>query len=126
MGSLIKKMKERNEIKEDDNIITVDIINNNNININEISNVNQDDLPENKSSIFKRFFVVKGEWSFAQVRITDHRSICCFGSENSIIIVSTNGKYYKAIFIILFSLIFCQNFFIFFQNCIRPFFKICP
>ena len=36
------------------------------------------------------------EWSFAQVRITDHRSICCFGSENSIIIVSTNGKYYKA------------------------------
>ena len=36
------------------------------------------------------------EWSFAKVRITDHRSICCFGSENSIIIVSTNGKYYKA------------------------------
>ena len=56
MGSLIKKMKERNEIKEDDNVITVDIINNNNININVISNVNQDDLPENKSSIFKRFF----------------------------------------------------------------------
>ena len=36
------------------------------------------------------------EWSFAKVRITDHRSICCFGSENSIIIISTNGKYYKA------------------------------
>ena len=36
------------------------------------------------------------ELSFAKVRITDHRSICCFGSENSIIIVSTNGKYYKA------------------------------
>ena len=73
MGSLIKKMKERNEIKEDDNIITVDIINNNNININEISNVNQDDLPENKSSIFKRFFVVKGEWSFVQVRLDDQK-----------------------------------------------------
>lgn len=57
---------------------------------------------ENKTSGFKwlpgflggGFF--NSEWSFAQVRITDHRSICCFGSENSIIIVSTNGKYYKA------------------------------
>jgi WD40 repeat protein len=57
---------------------------------------------ENKTSGFKwlpsflggNFF--SSEWSFAQVRITDHRSICCFGSENSVIIVSTNGKYYKA------------------------------
>ena len=36
------------------------------------------------------------EWSFAQVRITDQRSICCFGKDNTIIIVSTEGKYYKA------------------------------
>ena len=36
------------------------------------------------------------EWSFAQVRITDSRSICCFEHENTIIIVSTEGKYYKA------------------------------
>ena len=36
------------------------------------------------------------EWSFAQVRITDPRSICCFGADNTIIIVSTEGKYYKA------------------------------
>ena len=57
---------------------------------------------ENKTSGFKwlpsflggNFF--SSEWSFAQVRITDHRSICCFGSENTVIIVSTNGKYYKA------------------------------
>ena len=36
------------------------------------------------------------ERSFAQVRITDQRSICCFGKDNTIIIVSTEGKYYKA------------------------------
>ena len=36
------------------------------------------------------------EWSFAQVRITDHRSICSFGNDNCIIVVTTNGKYYKA------------------------------
>ena len=58
---------------------------------------------ENKTSGLKwlpgflggEFF--NSEWSFAQVRITDHRSICCFGSDNSVIIVTTNGKYYKAI-----------------------------
>ena len=33
---------------------------------------------------------------FAQVRITDPRSICCFGSENSIIIITGEGKYYQA------------------------------
>jgi len=57
---------------------------------------------ENKTSGLKwlpnflggEFF--NSEWSFAQVRITDHRSICCFGSENTIIVVSTDGKYYKA------------------------------
>ena len=36
------------------------------------------------------------ERSFAQVRITDQRSICCFGKDNTIIVVSTEGKYYKA------------------------------
>ena len=30
------------------------------------------------------------------MRITDHRSICCFGPDNTIIVVSTDGKYYKA------------------------------
>ena len=39
----------------------------------------------------------KSEWSFAKVRITDPRSICCFGSDNSIIIITGEGRYYKAI-----------------------------
>ena len=36
------------------------------------------------------------EWSFAQVRITGQRSIWSFGKDNTIIIVSTDRKYYKA------------------------------
>ena len=59
-------------------------------------------LIENKTSGLKwlpkfmggEFF--SSEWSFAQVRITDPRSICCFGKDNTIIVVSTEGKYYKA------------------------------
>ena len=57
---------------------------------------------ENKTSGLKwlpsflggEFF--NSEWSFAKARITDHRSICCFGPDNTIIVVSTEGKYYKA------------------------------
>ena len=59
-------------------------------------------LIENKKSGLKwlpkfmggEFF--SSEWSFAQVRITDQRSICCFGKDNTIIVGSTEGKYYKA------------------------------
>ena len=57
---------------------------------------------ENKTSGLKwlpnflggEFF--NSEWSFAQVRITDNKSICCFGADNTVIVVSTEGKYYKA------------------------------
>ena len=57
---------------------------------------------ENKRSIFNvlpnflggEFF--NSEWSFAQVRIKEQKSICTFGSDNTIIIVCSNGKYYKA------------------------------
>ena len=70
--------------------------------LNKVNEGNENEGVENKTSILKglpnflggEFF--KSEWSFAQVRITDHRSICCFGAENSIIVVSTEGKYYKA------------------------------
>lgn len=65
-------------------------------------NKNVSNEVENKTSGLKwlpsflggEFF--SSEWSFAQVRITDHRSICCFGNDNSVIIVTTEGKYYKA------------------------------
>jgi len=66
------------------------------------TNENDKNIVENKTSGLKwlpnflggEFF--NSEWSFAQVRITDQRSICCFGAENTIIVVSTDGKYYKA------------------------------
>jgi WD40 repeat protein len=70
-------------------------------NLNKIGD-NENTIIENKTSGLKwlphflggEFF--NSEWSFAQVRITDHRSICCFGADNTIIVVSTDGKYYKA------------------------------
>ena len=57
---------------------------------------------ENKKSIFNGLPNILGgeffnsEWSFAQVRIKEPKSICTFGSDNTIIIVCSNGKYYKA------------------------------
>ena len=63
---------------------------------------NENTIIENKTSWLKWLLNFLGggffnsEWSFAQVRITDHRSICCFGADNTIIVVSTDGKYYKA------------------------------
>ena len=63
---------------------------------------NENTIIENKTSWLKWLLNFVGglffnsEWSFAQVRITDHRSICCFGADNTIIVVSTDGKYYKA------------------------------
>ena len=38
----------------------------------------------------------KNEWSFAQVRIDEPYSIFHFGAENILIIITSNGKYYKA------------------------------
>ena len=45
------------------------------------------------SKVFGDFF--NSEWSFAQVRIKDENTICCFGEDNTIIIVATSGIYYK-------------------------------
>lgn len=39
------------------------------------------------------------EWSFAQYRVPDVRTIVSFGSEkNSIVVVSADGTFYKALF----------------------------
>ena len=40
--------------------------------------------------------IFNSEWSFAQVRIKEPKSICTFGNDNTIKIVCSNGKYYKA------------------------------
>lgn len=60
--------------------------------------------PKNPTSAFKFMKKIipyfKSEWSFAQFRITDTNSLVGFGpeEESSIIVLSSNGKYYKAIF----------------------------
>ena len=77
----------------------------NNINVEENKNKNNNDL-NNRKSIFegmsnflgvgKRYF--GSEWSFAWIRINISKSIAIFGPDNSIIIVTYEGKFYQASF----------------------------
>ena len=96
MKSSIKKIKE-NEIGNNINL-------NNNENDGTIDFNNfetkknniQDNLPENKISLFN-FFGVKTERSFAQIRLNDeHHYKCCFLPDNNIFAVSYIGKYIVA------------------------------
>ena len=69
---------------------------------NELNEINV----SNKKSVFgkvsnffgmgKKYF--NSEWSFAQFKVTSHKSICTFGPENSIFVVTNEGKYYQATF----------------------------
>jgi len=57
--------------------------------------------PKSSLSFMKRLLpkYFSSEWSFAQFRVPDVRSIVAFGSEkNSIIVVSADGSFYKALF----------------------------
>ncbi|CAI5714280.1 unnamed protein product [Hyaloperonospora brassicae] len=64
----------------------------------------EDDGTENsKSSLsFMRGFLPKyfsSEWSFAQFRVPETRTICAFGTEkNTIVVVGADGSFYKAVF----------------------------
>ena len=96
MKSSIKKIKE-NEIGNNINL-------NNNENDGTIDFNNfetkknniQDNLPENKISLFN-FFGVKTERSFAQIKLNDeHHYKCCFLPDNNIFAVSYIGKYIVA------------------------------
>jgi hypothetical protein len=59
-----------------------------------------EDGPKNKKSVFRKVLggYFKSEWSFAQFRLDDPRSVCSFAANNSIIVVSSSGKYYQASF----------------------------
>lgn len=71
-------------------------------NINKDKEDNENQAPKNNSSIFKNlpgfltggFF--KSDWSFAQVRLSDQKSICAFVTENTLVTISSQGKYYEA------------------------------
>ena len=81
LTSGLKKLKEDEEKEK-------------NVKINE----EEEALPQNKTSFLKGlggFF--KSEWSFAQVRITEPRSICTFvNGHSTMVAVTTRGTYYKA------------------------------
>ena len=93
----------KNSIKKLNDIINdnkKNNLNNNNDNSENSENNNnniQDNLPENKSSIFN-FFGVKTERSFAQIRLADeHLYKFAFLTNNNIIAISYFGKYIYAI-----------------------------
>ena len=51
---------------------------------------------DNKSNVFNKFFKYLGaEYSFTKYKINCNKSICAFGPDNTIIIVSYDGKFYK-------------------------------
>ena len=54
-------------------------------------------LGEKIGKLFK-FDYLNSEWSFAKFRINEERSICCFGPNQSIIVIGASGKYYQASF----------------------------
>ena len=90
---------------EEDNSNGNNINNINNINNEENKNKSNNDL-NNRRSIFegmsnflgvgKRYF--GSEWSFARIKINISKSIAIFGPDNSIIIVTYEGKFYQASF----------------------------
>ena len=73
---------------------------------NYFSKKNDYEEPKNPKSIFSTFgklFKIKdwyfnSEWSLAQYRIKEVKSICHFGPDKTIIVISNNGKYYQARF----------------------------
>ena len=77
------KKKEKNELSESQENEEIKKIKNKKRFLNVIPNILGGEL-------------FNSEWSFAQVRIKEPKSICTFGSDNTIIIVCSNGKYYKA------------------------------
>jgi len=64
-------------------------------------NSNTKDNPKSSLSFMKSILpkYFSSEWSFAQFRVPDSRTIVAFGAEkNSIIVVSSEGSFYKAVF----------------------------
>ena len=107
------QINNENENKESNEKIEAEEENNNGNNINHINSISFDDNKNksnndlnNRKSIFegmsnflgvgKRYF--GSEWSFARIRINISKSISIFGPENSIIIVTYEGKFCQASF----------------------------
>jgi len=98
LGTTIKKLNETGEVIECN--VTVDEKDKE----REKESFTDTDIPKNYTSILSglpsifggKYF--KSEWSFAQLRIEDTKSIVTFGPSNTIIVITSNGKYYQASF----------------------------
>lgn len=59
--------------------------------------MNQKSSLSSLSVVLPSYF--KSQWSFAQLRVPDYRSICCFGKDvNTVITLCADGSYYRAKF----------------------------
>jgi WD40 repeat protein len=65
-----------------------------------INQENNQEIPKNQTSVLSKLFggYFNSEWSFAQLRIDESKSICSFGSNNTILVVTMSGKLYQATF----------------------------
>ena len=100
MVSIMKKIKENKEKR------SYSLINNVNdeikeININEENVKINENLPENKKSVFSGFPKFIGshfqkEYYFAKIKIESEKSICAFCDDDIIVVISYDGNYYQA------------------------------
>ena len=97
MGSSMKKMKEKesNSLKSSENSEMEEN------NVNEENNKIDENLPQNKKSIWSGLPKFIGnhfqqEYSFAKIRIESEKSICAFCKDDIIVVISYDGNYYQA------------------------------
>lgn len=63
--------------------------------LRQTGDMNQKSSLSALSSVLPSYF--QSQWSFAQLRVPDYRSICCFGRDpNTIICLCADGSYYRA------------------------------
>ena len=59
--------------------------------------MNQKSSLSSLSAVLPSYF--QSQWSFAQLRVPDYRSICCFGRDmNTVVCLCADGSYYRAKF----------------------------
>ena len=89
-------------VSSDRKTVHIFLINNNQDKIEQ--NENEGNVVSNKKNMlgnFANFFGIgkkyfNSEWSFAQFKVNGNKTICTFGPDNTIIVISNDGKYYQA------------------------------
>ena len=102
LSTALKILREKSNEKKEEGY--VNLHNNNNNHGNTVSNEEEEEEPKNQKSflgkIIKYLKIPKGywnsEWSFAQFRVDDPNSVCCFGPDNKICVVTSSGVFSHA------------------------------